>query len=58
MRFGVSSRTDMINILMLIEAVERKVSTEQVDVYKYMNMTDEELHFALRENGNKMKVNL
>lgn len=58
MRFGVSSRTDMINILVLIEAVERKVSTEQVDVYKYMNMTDEELHFALRENGNKMKVNL
>lgn len=58
MRFGVSSRTDMINILVLIEAVERKVSTEQVDVYKYMNMTDKELHFALRENGNKMKVNL
>ncbi|WAX16481.1 hypothetical protein LC76P1_00044 [Lysinibacillus phage LC76P1] len=36
MRFGVSSRTDMINILVLIEAVERKVSTEQVDVYNYI----------------------
>lgn len=56
MRFGVSSRTDMINILILIEAVERKVDTVDVNIWDYMNMTDQEIYKLLHDKGNNMKV--
>lgn len=56
MRFGVSSRTDKINILILIEAVERKVDTSQVNVYDYLNMTDQEVDKLLHDKGLQMKV--
>lgn len=56
MIFKTKERTDMVNILILIEALERGVKTEQVDIYDYLNFTDNELTLLFKQETSKLKT--